>query len=164
MTDGWYVNGNPDGFICMQHEAGYHFDLDPQLVQQIWKHVDSGQQPFQSDVWFVEDDEDFGGLSFSRRTNRHGGGTFWGISDTALEALLSWRNINMVHVSTNTPEEEQIDGLDAEGLTVAQHEYFETLKLLDPEGKLDNVTPAAKKQLKEQNLAAFKNKQNRMAS
>lgn len=159
MTNGWYVNGNLDSFICMQHEAGYHFDLEPQLVQQIWKHVDSGQQPFQSAVWFVEDDEDFGGLSFSRRGTKNGGGHFWGISDIALEALLSWRNTNRLVIPTTAPKEKHIDGLDDEGLTVTQHDYFETMKLLDPEGKLNNVTTAAKKQLKEQKLAAFKNKQ-----
>lgn len=167
MTNRWYanrwsVNAKLGGFICLKHEAGHHFDLDPQLVQQIWKHVDSGQQAFEADVWFVENDEDFGGLSFSRRSTEHGGGHFWGMSDTALEALLSWRNRNGLSTSPTVSEEEFLSGpddLDAEGLTVAQRGYFETLNLLDPEGKLDNVTAAAKKQLKEQNFAAFKNKQ-----
>lgn len=165
MMDDWKITRSKDDSIRMSHKNGADFTLEEELVQRIWKHLDLGQQPFESNAWFVQDDEDWGGLDFSKSESLHSGGYFWGITPNALEALTAWRKLNGPSVVSPEPAVTELrhtlsldfEDLDEEGLTAPEREYFRTLQLLDPEGDLKDVTAAAKKQLKEKNLARVKN-------
>ena len=92
----WTIIQEPDHSIKMQHSNGTNIVLSPELVSQIWLHLDEGQQPYEKDVWLIEDDEDWGGLNFNKKDYTSGGGSYWGITGYALSALSDWHETNKV--------------------------------------------------------------------
>lgn len=173
MTERWTITRSEgDTSIFMEFGEGGHFTLDGDLVQRIWKHLDLGQQELQPGFWFVEEDEDWGGLKFTKYL-LGGGISYWGITLDALEALVAWREVNGPPVELPTPVEpveEKASALMPEdlginGLTEKQNQYFDVLRLLDPEGELEDLESAAREKLKEKNQALLKkNAESRRAS
>lgn len=173
MTEKWTITrSEDDNSILIEFMDGGRFTLGNDLVQRIWKHLDLGKQPVEQGFWLVEDDEDWGGLKFTKYL-LGGGASHWGMTPNALEALVTWREVNGPPVELPPPvevAEEAVPGLKPEdlginGLTEKQSQYFDTLRLLDPEGELKDLEFAARKRLREKNQALLKkNAESRMAS
>lgn len=173
MTGSWTITRSEDDTsIFMKFEDGGYLSLEGDLVQRIWKHLDLGQQELEPGAWFVEDDEAWGGLSFTKRHFPSGGGSYSAMSPSAVDALIAWREVNGPPVELPPPVEvvEEVvpvlrpEDLGINGLTEKQSQYFDTLRLLDPEGELEDLESAARENLKEKNQVLLKkNAESRIA-